>query len=318
MADVSPAPPRGSLRVVYAALAANLAIAAAKGVAAALTGSAGMFAEAVHSGVDSGNEWLLLLGWRRSRRPPDDLHPFGYGKELYFWALLVAILIFALGAGLSFYEGISRLARPRPATDFLWAYIVLGVAAAFDYLSWRIAHGELTRGGRQWWRAIRESKDPRVFTVFLEDSADLIGVVLAGAGLALDQALGQTLWDAVASLLIGLLLAAVAFVLARESGTLLVGESANREQIGRVRAIIQADPKVERVGRLFTMQMGPGQVLLTANIRFRGEMTLRELEATIDQLEARVRASEPAIRQIFFEAEALRSAAESNPEGPNG
>lgn len=313
-------PARGSVRVIYVAMAVNLAIAVAKFLAAGISGSSAMLAEGIHSAVDTGNEALLLLGTRRSRRPPDDIHPFGYGKELYFWSLLVAILVFSLGGGLSIYEGVSRFSRPRPLHEYLWDYVVLAVAAVFEALSWRLARHELRRRGRprqSLWSAIQESKDPRIFTVFLEDSAALIGIALAAAGLVLDQRLHRNFFDPLASLLIGILLAAVAVILARESGTLLVGESANREQIARVRAVILADPMVERVGRLFTMQMGPGQVLLTANIRFRADLSLPALESTIDHLERRVRAAEPAIRHIFLEAESLRATAGEPPLDPD-
>lgn len=314
-------PARGSIRVIYVAMAVNFAIAIAKFAAASITGSSAMLAEGIHSAVDTGNEALLLLGTHRSRRPPDEIHPFGYGKELYFWSLLVAILVFALGGGLSFYEGLSRLARPRPIAEYRWDYIVLALAAVFEALSWRLARRELRRRGRpraSLWSAIQESKDPRVFTVFLEDSAALIGIGLAAAGLLLDQHLHLNVFDPLASLLIGVLLAAIAVILARESGTLLVGESANREQIARVRAVIAADPMVEGVGRLFTMQLGPGQVLLTANIRFRAELSLRALESTIEHIERRVRAAEPAIRHIFLEAESLRTAAGAAEPPPEG
>ncbi len=319
MPNLFETPARGSVRVIYVAMAANLVIAVAKFAAAAATLSSAMLAEGIHSTVDTGNEALLLLGTRRSRRPPDDIHPFGYGKELYFWSLLVAILVFALGGGLSFYEGLSRLAHPRPLREFRWDYIVLGLAAVFEGLSWRLARRELRRRGRPrqgLWSAIQESKDPRVFTVFLEDTAALIGITLAATGLLLDQTLHSNIWDPAASLLIGVLLASVAVILARESGTLLVGESANREQIARVRDVILADPMVERVGRLFTMQLGPGQVLLAANIRFRADLSLPALESTIEHLEQRVRAVEPAVRHIFLEAESLRAAAEAAIEPP--
>jgi cation diffusion facilitator family transporter len=298
-----------SLKVIYAAIAANLAIAISKFVAAAVTGSSAMLAEAFHSTADTGNEFLLLLGLKRSERPADADHPFGHGKELYFWSLLVAIFIFGMGGGFSFYEGVSRVLKPRPISSPGWNYAVLGAAAIFEGYSWYVARRALDSqrkpGDTLWW-LIRRGKDPTVFTVFLEDSAALVGIGIAFLGIFLGQLFNNPYVDPAASMLIGVLLAAVAILLAMESGALLVGESANSDQIRRVREIISSEPAVEAVGDLLTMQLGVDQVLLTIAIKFRRDLGVPQIESTIDRLERRIRQEEPSIKRIFIEAESLR------------
>ena len=299
-----------SRKVVYVAIAANVAIALCKYVAAFATGSAAMLAEAFHSTADSCNELLLLVGIRRSERPPDELHPFGHGKELYFWSLIVAIVIFGLGGGLSLHDGISRLLHPVPATNPHWNYLVLGFAAIFEGYSWIVSRRELKARGRRHrqsiWRVIRASKDPTVFTVFLEDSAALIGMAIAFVGIFLSQRLNNPYWDAGASLLIGLVLIGVAIVLANESRELLLGERAHLAQVRKVRNIIQSEPSVREVGDLFTLQFGPDQILLAVSIHFDPNLRVRDLEPTIERLERKIQKEEPAIKRIFIEAEALK------------
>ena len=250
-----------STRVVYVALASNLAIALCKFVAATFTGSSAMLAEAVHSTVDTGNELLLLLGIRRSARPPDSLHPFGHGKVLYFYSLLVAVYIFGFGGTLAVYEGISHLRKEARLSHVGWSYAVLAFAAVFETYSWWISYQELRRRkgpDKSTWDEVVGSKDPTVFTVFLEDSAALIGIVLAFLGIFLSQVFDKWYFDPIASILIGVLLACVAFVLGRESGALLVGERTNRSKIRRIRTVILEDEDVEDVGDILTMQLGPG------------------------------------------------------------
>jgi cation diffusion facilitator family transporter len=303
---------RASRKVIYAAIIANLAIAAGKFLAAAVTRSSAMLAEAIHSTVDTGNELLLLLGIRRSRRPPDPLHPFGHGKVLYFYSLLVAVYIFGAGALLAAYEGISRLRHPLPPVHLGWSYAVLALAAAFESYSWRISYRELRwrkDPDESTWDEIIGSKDPTVFTVFLEDTAGLIGTVLAFLGLFLGQIFHTPRFDAVASLLIGILLAAVALLLGRESGALLIGERTNRAVIRRVQKIIRDDPAVEDVGDILTMQLGPDKVLLTVDIRFRRGLDVQALERAIDRIELRIRRQEPTIERIFIEADSLKGVA---------
>jgi len=300
---------RSSRRVLYVAIAANFAIALSKYVAAAFTGSSAMLAEAFHSTADSCNELLLIFGIKRSQRPPDELHPFGHGKELYFWSLVVAIVIFGLGGGFSLHGGISRLWNPTPTTTPAWNYIVLGIAFLFEGYSWLVARRELMtrrRHGQSLWRVIRTSKDPTVFTVFLEDSAALIGIAIALLGIALGQILHNPYWDPGASVLIGLVLIGIAVLLANESRDLLLGERAHLGQIRRVKKLIRAEPSVEEVGDLFTMQLGPEQVLLAVALRFNVNLRVKELETTIDRLERKIRRQEPEIKRIFIEAESLK------------
>jgi cation diffusion facilitator family transporter len=299
-----------SRKVVYAAIAANIGIALGKYAAALFTGSSSMLAEAFHSTVDSGNELLLLLGMRRSERPPDAGHPFGHGKEVYFWSLLVAIFIFGIGGGFSLYEGFTRLIEGQAPTGTKWNYIVLALAALLEGYSWWVSRRELVARKKPHetiWQCIQRSKDPTVFTVFIEDSAALAGIALAFLGITLTQVTGNPAFDAVGSIAVGLLLAVVAVMLAMESRKLLVGERADTDQINRVREVIAAEPAVERVGDLLTMQLGPEEVLLNVAIKFRRGQNVQDLETTIDNLERRIRAEEPSIKRIFIEAESLRS-----------
>ena len=271
-----------------------------------------MFAEAFHSTADTGNEFLLLIGMKRSMRPPDALHPFGHGKVLYFYSLLVAIYIFSFGGGLALHQGISHLRHPEAPAHVSWNYIVLALAAAFDFYSWRIAYQELLArkdSDESTWDEIIGSKDPTIFTVFLEDSAGLIGATLAFLGIFLGRLFHNPYLDPIASIVIGLLLVGVALVLGRESGALLVGERTNRARIRRVRQIIEADPSVDGAGNLLTMQLGPNQVLLTVDIRFRRGLDVQQLEAAIDRLESRIRQQEPTIQRIFIEADSLKQTA---------
>ncbi len=300
---------RASRKVIYAAIVANLAIAASKFVAAAFTKSSAMLAEAVHSTVDTGNELLLLFGMKRSTRPADPLHPFGHGKAIYFYSLLVAVYIFGAGALLTVYEGISRLRHPEPPQHLGWNYLVLALSAAFELYSWRISYRELNLRkdpDESTWDEIIGSKDPTIFTVFLEDSAGIAGTVLAFLGLFLGQTLHSRDFDPAASILIGLLLAAVALLLGRESGALLIGERTNRAVIRRVKKIITADPAVEQAGDILTMQLGPNQVFLTVDIRFRRGLDVQQLESAIDRIESQIHQQEPTIEKIYIEADSLK------------
>jgi cation diffusion facilitator family transporter len=299
---------RDSRKVIYAAIVANVAIAIGKYAAAILTGSSAMLAEAFHSTADSGNEFLLLVGIKRSRRPPDALHPYGHGKALYFYSLLVAVYIFGVGGGLAIHDGISHLQHPQLSAHPGWNYAVLAFAVLFELYSWFISYRELQRRkdpDETTWDEIKGSKDPTVFTVFLEDTAAIVGASLAFLGIFLGHVFHNPYFDPAASILIGLLLAAVAWFLGRESGALLIGERTNRARMKKVRKIITADPSVERVGDLLTMQLGPNQVLLTVDIRFRRPLEVQQLEAAIDRLENRIRQAEPTIERIFIEAESF-------------
>jgi cation diffusion facilitator family transporter len=304
-------PKSGSLKVIYAAIVANLGIAASKFIVAGITGSAAMLAEGIHSAVDTGNELLLLIGERNSARPPDARHPFGYGKVLYFWALIVALSVFSLGGGLSIYHGIEALRHPEPLQDPTWNYAVLGVSALFEGYSWntsRKALNKVKKPGASMWHAVHASKDASVFTVFIEDSAALMGLAIAAAGIALGQAFDTPYFDPAASVLIGLLLVGAAFTLARETGGLLVGESMGPDATRQVREVFENDPSIQTVDKLLTMQLGPDDVLLTAAVQFRRGMRIDEVETAIERLEKAVTALNPSIQHIYFESAALRSA----------
>jgi cation diffusion facilitator family transporter len=300
----------GSAKVIFAAIIANLGIAVAKFVVAGITGSAAMLAEGIHSAVDTGNELLLLLGEHHSEKKPDARHPFGYGKVVYFWALIVALSVFTLGGGFSIYHGIHAILHPEPLGDPLWNYVVLGVAALFEGYSWNVSRLELNKvkkPGTNLWQAFRASKDAAVFTVFIEDSAALLGIIVAVAGIGLGQLTGNPYFDPGASIVIGLILVGAAFMLARETGALLVGETMGVDQTARLRAIFDADPQIDAVGKLLSMQMGPDEVLLTASVQFKRGMTIDTVESAIARLEQQVNAAYPSIKHIYFESGALRS-----------
>ena len=303
-----------SEKVVYSGLIANMAIAVSKYAAAAVTGSPAMLAEAFHSTADAGNELLLLVGIKQSSRPPDALHPYGHGKVLYFYSLLVAVYIFGVGGGLAIHQGISHLRHPHLSSRPGWNYAVLALSAVFDFYSWRISYRELRRRKRpdeSLWDEIIGGKDPTIFTVFLEDSAGFFGAGLAFLAIFLGQVFENPYLEPVASIMIGILLAVIAVVLGRESGALLVGERTNRTRIRHLNEVIREDPAVERVGDLLTMQLGPQQVLLNVDIQFRKGLDLLELEAAIDRIEARIREVEPTVQHIFIEAESFKRSTQS-------
>jgi cation diffusion facilitator family transporter len=302
---------KGSVKVIYAAIVANLGIAVSKFVVAGITGSAAMLAEGIHSAVDTGNELLLLIGERNSTKAPDPKHPFGYGKSLYFWALIVALSVFSLGGGLSIYHGIEALRHPEPLQDATWNYAVLGVSALFEGYSWnvsRVALNKRRKPGASLWQTMRASKDASVFTVFIEDSAALIGLVIAAIGIALGHYFDNPYFDPAASVLIGLLLVGAAFTLARETGALLVGESIGPDATRKVRDVFERDPAILSVADLQSMQLGPDEVLLTVAVQFKRGMRIDEVEDAIERLEKTVAALYPSIRHIYFESSALRSA----------
>ncbi|MEZ4407221.1 MAG: cation diffusion facilitator family transporter [Polyangiales bacterium] len=292
---------------VYAAVAANAVIAVAKFTAAAVTGSSAMLSEGIHSAIDTGNEVLMLVGVRRSRRGPDAEHPFGYGKELYFWSLIVAVMLFGVGGGMSVWEGAHKILRPEPIEQPVWNYVVLGVALLAEGTSWEVARRALRKKHRRGalWRAMRASKDPTTFVVLGEDSAALGGIVIAGLGVAAGQLFGFALADGIASVLIGVLLGATAFWLAVESKDLLLGESASEEVIGKVRTIAEDEPGVVRVGEPFTMHLGPENILLNLLLEFDPDLGAADVTATVERLEKRIRESVPEIRRIFIEASSL-------------
>jgi len=305
---------------VLAALAGNGLIAVTKFVAAAMTGSSAMFSEAVHSSVDTGNQALLLHGMRRAGRPPDRAHPFGHGREIYFWAFVVAIMLFATGAGVSLYEGIVKIRHPTPIVSPNVNYIVLALAIVFESGSWLIAFREFRarKGRRGYLAALRLSKDPSLFTVLMEDTAAVTGLLIALVGVWLAEALAMPVLDGVASVLIGLVLAAVAVFLASETKGLLIGEAAAPEVIADVRRLAAEDSGVERVNELLTMHLGPRDVLLNLSADFADTLTAAQVEDTIARLDARIRAAHPEIRRIFVEAERWRPRPAGAGEGAEG
>ena len=304
-----------SRTAVIAAIAGNLAIAATKFTAAAFTGSSAMLSEAIHSLVDTGNGGLLLLGNRLSRKPADAAHPFGYGMEIYFWSLVVAILIFALGGGMSVYEGIAHLKQPHPMEKPIWNYAVLGFALIFESASFFFAFRAFrTEKGRQSvMETIVASKDPTTFTVLFEDTAALLGLIVALLGIFLSDYFGSPYMDGIASIIIGLILGVVAAVLAYESRSLLIGEGVSSEVKERLREIVLSDPDVTDIKQFLTLHFAPSDVLLTMNLRFRKEFTASEVAAIIARLEKRIHELYPEINHIFIETESLRSAGSQAP-----
>ena len=295
----------GSKKVIFAALAGNGLIAITKLSAAAYTGSSAMLSEAIHSLVDTGNQGLILYGLKRSARPADDRHPFGYGPELYFWSFVVAILIFGIGAGVSLYEGIEKVRYPHAATDVMVNYIVLGVAMIFEAGAWLVAYKEFNkrRGALSLVGAIAQSKDPSVFTVLLEDSAAMSGLIVAFVGILLADLLEMPVLDGAASIGIGLILAATAAVLAYECKGLLVGESAAPATVNRIERLLESERRVKRVNEVLTMHLGPTDVLLNISVDFIDSMDANDVEDVISGMERRIKSEFPEINRVFIEAQ---------------
>ena len=294
-----------SLKVIYAALIGNTLIAITKFMAAAVTGSSAMLSEGIHSTVDTGNQLLLLHGLRRARRPADDAFPFGYGKEVYFWSFVVAILIFSVGAGVSLYEGIQHLQHPAELAAPHVNYIVLGFALLFEGAAWYLAFREFNRarGRRGYWEAIRHGKDPSLFIVLFEDTAAMLGILVAFGGVFLTALTGSHVYDAVASILIGLILALTAALLAHETQGLLIGESANREVVRGIRQLALAFPQILRTNEVLTMHMGPRFILVNLSVEFRDEVTAVEIEQVVARLDRQIKAAHPNVKRVFVEAE---------------
>jgi cation diffusion facilitator family transporter len=285
--------------VVYAALAANLIIAVMKFIGSWWTGSSAMLSEAIHSVVDSGNQSLLLYGRRRARRPADTTHPFGYGMELFFWGFVVALLIFAFGGALSIYEGILKLLNPVPVTGTWVNFAILFAAAVFEGISLRIAWRETERAypGRSPLAAVRASKDPSIFIILMEDAAALCGLGIAAVCLAAEYLLDAPVFDGIGSILIGLLLIGTAAMLARETRSLLTGESASRRVLADVRSLLRSDSRVASVGEILSMHIGPDEILLAATLTLKGS---DGCTATLAELTRRVTARCPQISQVFL------------------
>jgi cation diffusion facilitator family transporter len=291
--------------VVVMALAANVGIAVVKFVAAAVSGSAAMLAEGFHSVADSGNQLFLLRGSRASRFRPSVRFPFGRGMEVYFWSFLVAVVLFVGGGVVAFMEGLNRLRHPHPAEGGIaFNLIVLGVAAFFEIVvAFRVALKEFNRrrGTRGWVRTVRESKDPTLLVVLFEDSVAVLGLMVAAAGLLLAHWTGESYWDAMASMVIGVLLAATAWILAIETKGLLMGESASRETRATIRAAALAVPRVERIDRLLTMHLGPEEILVNMDLVVDSGLSEAEGEGVVRQVEEGIRRVVPEATRIFVE-----------------
>ena len=294
---------------IIAALIGNGLIAVTKGIAAAITGSSAMLSEAVHSLVDCGNEVLLLYGQHRSSRPPDEVHPFGYGRELYFWCFVVALMIFALGAGISIYEGVIHIRHPEAITKPYINFIVLGLAFVFEGVSWFVAWRgfQRVRGDGSIWHVVRTSKDPTMFMVLFEDTAALIGIVIAAVGTALAVEYDAPWIDGTASILIGLVLAAVAIVLARESKNLLIGERADPVLQKAIRDAADREDCVRSVGRVLTTHMAPDQVIATMDVEFDDSLTIPDVEKLIGRIEGGLRDRHPELSRVFIRPEPRRA-----------
>ncbi|HJT64812.1 MAG TPA: cation diffusion facilitator family transporter [Pyrinomonadaceae bacterium] len=296
-----------SVFAIYAAIAGNVAIAVTKFVAAAFTGSSAMLSEAIHSVVDTGNGLLMLLGVRKSRKPPDADHPFGHGHELYFWTLVVGVLIFGVGGGMSTYEGIMHILHPRIPENPVWSYATLGVATVLEGTTWLFGWKAFSseRGRRGVLQTIHETKDPSSFTVLLEDSAALLGLVFAFLGIFLAQQFELPYLDGVASVVIGLLLCGVAGLMVYESKGLLIGEGLDPQSLKSIRALVETDPAVQRVRHLHTMYLGPHEVLLTIELSFDSQLSVGEMRKAIRGLVGAIQSQHPDVKQVFFGAESL-------------
>ncbi|MET3376473.1 cation diffusion facilitator family transporter [Variovorax boronicumulans] len=289
---------------IYGAIAANVAIATTKFVVAGLTGSSAMLSEGIHSAVDTFNGVLLLVGIRLSQRPATAEHPFGHGKELYFWSLIVAVLIFGLGGGVSFYEGIQHIRHPEQMQDPAWNYVVLGLAALFEGTSFFIALREFRREARgtPFWQALEQSKDPTTYTVLAEDAAALAGLAVAALGIYASHRFDMPALDGAASVVIGLLLAGVAVLLIGQARGLLIGEGIRPETARAIRSLAMQQPSVRDVGRVLSMYIGANEVLAIVDVNFKEGTSTGEAADAIAAIEQQVRTRFPMIRRLFIEA----------------
>ena len=298
-----------SRKAIVAAILGNIAIAVTKFIAAAITGSSAMLSEAIHSLVDTGNGSLMLLGVHKSRKPADEEHPFGHGRELYFWTLIVAILVFSVGGGMSIYEGTLHVSQPTAAENIWWSYSVLAIAFVFESVSWFFGWKAFAkeRGTRGVLRTIHETKDPTTFAVVLEDSAALIGLVIAFLGVFLADQLRLPILDGVASIIIGILLCGVAALMLYETKGLLIGEGVDRKTLEDLRAIVSNDKDVELVKHLQTIYESADTVLMIIELRFKGSLTMHEVREAIRRVQKNIQTKYPLIKYIFFGTAAITS-----------
>lgn len=306
-------------RAIFAALAANLGIAAGKFVAFAFTGSSSMLSEAVHSVADSGNQVLLLIGGRRSQHPPTPEHPFGYGRFRYLYAFLVSISIFLVGGVFALYEGLQKLQHPEAPSRPIWAFAVLALAIVLESISLRtgLMTANAARGGMSWSRYIRTTKTPELIVVLLEDLGALIGLGLALIGITLSTVTDSGVWDALGSLAIGLLLVSIAVIIATETRSLLIGEAASDEVVRQIEAALLADPRVHRIIHMRTMHLGPEELLVGAKIAVAPVDTAAQIAEMIDSAEERIRAAVPYRSVIYVEPDVYRSGGEETKRLPD-
>ena len=297
----------GSTRVVLVAFVGNALIAVSKFIAAAFTGSSAMFAEGVHSVVDSGNQLLLLYGMKRATRPADERHPFGYGKEVYFWSFVVAILLFSIGAGVSMVHGYEKILHPHPIESPWVNFVVIGLALIFEGYALSVAVKAVNeaRGADSFAKYVKRSKDAPLVVVLLEDTGALLGLAIAGIALAGAVVFDMPVLDGVASVLIGILLASAAIVLAIETKGLLLGEAADPEVQEGIEAIIRTDAGIKSINEILTMHMGPEDIFCALSVDFRDDETSRDVEEAISDLEAKIKTQFPQVKRVFIEAQSV-------------
>jgi cation diffusion facilitator family transporter len=308
----------GGTRAIIAAMLANAGIALAKFVAYLVTGSASMLAESIHSVADTSNQGLLLLGGRRARRVADDQHQFGYGRERYFWAFVVAMVLFTLGGLYSIYEGVTKILHPHELTSIGWAIGVLVVAIVLEAFSFRTAIQESrkVKGERGWWQYVRSSRSPELPVVLLEDAGALIGLVLALTGVGLAAITGNEIWDAVGTLCIGALLIVIAGFLTVEMKSLLIGEAATENHVDAIRQAVEGCPNVVRVIDLKTQHIGPEELLVAGKLEFSPSLSTSGLAAAIDVAETAIRQAVPLAARIYLEPDVWREDHIPTPDGP--
>ncbi|MEL6987193.1 MAG: cation diffusion facilitator family transporter [Bacteroidota bacterium] len=297
-----------SKAAVWSAIIANSAIAVSKFVAAFFTGSSSMLSEGIHSLVDTGNGILLLFGLKSSKKPADDKHPFGYGQETYFWSFVVAILIFALGGGIALYEGIEHILHPRELKNLKWSYVVLLLAMAFEGYALSVALKQFnsTRGDKSFYKALVDSKDTTTSAVVIEDTAALLGLIIAFVCLLLGQVTGIIYFDGIGSVLIGVLLISVSFFFAIECKGLLIGEGLLEEDVQKIEKILDEDPNVNANTRPLSLYFGPEEVLVNLDVNFKDELDSDQIEETIDRIESNIRKAIPSVNRIFIEAASMK------------
>ncbi len=297
-----------SKKVIYAALIGNAAIAVMKFAASFFTGSSAMFSEGIHSVVDTGNQVLLLFGLKQAKKPADKNYPFGHGKEIYFWSFVVAILIFAVGAGLSMYKGVVHIAHPTVITDPIVNYIVLGIALVIEGFVFYVAIKEFNKakGDKSYMKAIHTGKDPGLFVVLLEDLAATLGLIVAMVGIAVSQYTENYVYDGIASVGIGIILASIAILLAYETKGLLIGERANEEVVSGIRELVSKTSGVEKVNEVLTMHMGPEYILVNLSVEFNDEIQTQQLESVIAQIDQEIKQKFIRVKRVFIEAESWK------------